>query len=278
MAKLHVAGGEIRSSGTEAGFSFSDRFDTGAAWQWYAASGAARLAPKGPGADALTIHDFGSKTDYFVEINGSLITTVQELRGVMPEAGAQIPTLRCRATALAVEDPAAPLAVPGLPTQLASVQPNPIQAPPPPPIPEPTTPVPPRIALFHDFINGRKDGLVINHLGRYTDGVKIEGNVQVTGALTQASSIALKENVTALSGQEAMAVLQGLNAVKFNYRVDSQKEQHVGFIAEEVPDLVTSGGRDRLSLMDLIAVLTKAVQELAVEVSALKARRGGGQL
>ena len=117
------------------------------------------------------------------------------------------------------------------------------------------------------------DQLVINDSGGYKKGVKIEGNVQVTGTLTHASSITLKENITELSGQEAMATLQGLNAVKYSYKADSQKEQHLGFIAEEVPDLVANSERDRLSPMDLIAVLTKAVQELATEVNSLKQQR-----
>jgi Chaperone of endosialidase len=144
----------------------------------------------------------------------------------------------------------------------------------------------PRFALFHDFVNSpsqpKKDGLVINHQSSYKDGVRIEGNVQVTGALTQASSIALKENVAELSGQEAMAALQDLNAVKYNYKADDRKEQRIGFIAEEVPDLVANSERDRLSPMDLIAVLTKAVQEqqrtiteLASEMNTLKQQNGG---
>lgn len=123
--------------------------------------------------------------------------------------------------------------------------------------------------------------LVINQGNGYGQ-VKIEGNVQVTGALTQASSIALKENVAELSGQEAMAALQGLNAVKYNYKADSQKEQRIGFIAEDVPDLVASSERDRLSPMDLIAVLTKAVQEqqktiaeLSTAMKTLKLQEGG---
>lgn len=115
-----------------------------------------------------------------------------------------------------------------------------------------------------------------------TGRVKVEGTLHATGAITQASSIALKENVAELSGQEAMATLQGLNAVKYNYKADSQKEQRIGFIAEEVPDLVASSKRDRLSPMDLIAVLTKAVQEqqktiteLASEMNTLKQQNGG---
>ncbi len=262
----------VHSSGSQSGFSFSDRFDASMAWRWYAASGAARLGPRGPGADALTIHSFSpSNTIYSVEINGSLLTAVRELRGVISDTDSKLSTIRCRAAAFTLEDPSAPLSIP-VPIELTNATSS-VQAPPPPPpppIPEPTIPVPPRIALYHDFVNKQKDGLVINYQSRYKDGVKIEGNVQATGVLTQASSIALKENVAELSAQEAMATLQGLNAVKFNYKADSNKEQHLGFIAEEVPDLVAPAKRDRLSPMDIIAVLTKAVQELTAEVNALK--------
>jgi Chaperone of endosialidase len=141
---------------------------------------------------------------------------------------------------------------------------------------------PVKFALASELALTNKDSLVVNYQGSYKDGVRIEGNVQITGTLTHASSIALKENIAELSGQEAMATLQGLNAVKYNYKADEQKEQRIGFIAEEVPDLVASAERDRLSPMDLIAVLTKAVQEqqkvistMADEMSNLKTQLGG---
>jgi hypothetical protein len=104
--------------------------------------------------------------------------------------------------------------------------------------------------------------------------VRIDGNVQVTGALTQASSIALKDNVTALSGPEAVATLQGLQPVKYTYKADAAQAQHVGFIAEDVPDLVATAERDRLSPMDLIAVLTKALQEQQQTITAMAAEMG----
>jgi hypothetical protein len=139
------------------------------------------------------------------------------------------------------------------------------------------------IAEWYKFaLTTQDDKLLLNQGGAFKNGVKIDGNVQVTGTLTQASSIALKENVSELSGQEALAALQGLQAVKYTYKADAKKEQHLGFIAEDVPDLVASSARDRLSLMDFIAVLTKAVQEqqstiadLAAEVNTLKQPKRG---
>jgi hypothetical protein len=277
VRRLHVEGGEIHSGGPSGGFSFSNRShpnfveqpSAGERWLWYAVNGEARLWS---GKDVLGIHPVGSTFSF--RIHGSLETAVRELRGMIPAGFASEPsTIRCRTMAVAVEDPAAPLTVPGTATELSRSA-HAVQDPPP-PIPAPTIPVPPRIALFHDFAMDQKDGLVINHRGRYADGVKIEGNVQVTGVFTQASSSALEENISELSGEEAMATLQGLKAVKFHYKADRQQQQHIGFIAEDVPDILATPERDRLSPMDIIAVLTKAVQELSEEVRSLKERNRG---
>ena len=51
-----------------------------------------------------------------------------------------------------------------------------------------------------------------------------------------------------------------MNPVKYNYKAD-KAEKYVGFIAEEVPELVAMNDRKSLSPMDIVAVLTKVVQE-----------------
>ena len=56
------------------------------------------------------------------------------------------------------------------------------------------------------------------------------------------------------------STLGGLRPARFNYRVD-EEEEHVGFIAEDVPDLLASRERKGLCSMDIVAVLTKVVQE-----------------
>ncbi|MCX6581022.1 MAG: tail fiber domain-containing protein [Candidatus Aminicenantes bacterium] len=84
------------------------------------------------------------------------------------------------------------------------------------------------------------------------------------GTWTNASSRALKENIQNLSVDEAVEALTQLNPVKYNYKVD-KADKHVGFIAEDVPDLVASADRKGLSPMDVTAVLTKVVQELKRE-------------
>lgn len=80
------------------------------------------------------------------------------------------------------------------------------------------------------------------------------------GTWTNASSRSLKENIQDLSTDEAVETLNQLNPVKYNYKVD-KTDKHVGFIAEDVPELVAAADRKGLSPMDITAVLTRVVQE-----------------
>ena len=84
--------------------------------------------------------------------------------------------------------------------------------------------------------------------------------VSFGGVWTNASSRAYKENIKTLTGEEANQALDGLSPVKFNYKTDKE-DRHVGFIAEDVPDLVATKDRKGLSPMDIVAVLTRVVQE-----------------
>ena len=80
------------------------------------------------------------------------------------------------------------------------------------------------------------------------------------GAWISASSRDLKENIDSLSTGEALDTLNKLNPVKYNYKVDKD-DKYVGFIAEDVPELVATADRKGLSAMDITAVLTRVVQE-----------------
>ena len=84
--------------------------------------------------------------------------------------------------------------------------------------------------------------------------------VSAGGVWTNASSREYKDNIKDLSTEEAVETLRGLNPVKYNYKTDKE-DQHVGFIAEDVPDLVATKDRKGLSPMDMVAVVTKVVQE-----------------
>lgn len=87
-----------------------------------------------------------------------------------------------------------------------------------------------------------------------SDGGSYDGN------WNPASSREYKENIRNLNPDEAAAALEGLNPVKFNYK-KRKNEEHLGFIAEDVPGLVAMNERKNLSTMDIVAVLTKVVQQ-----------------
>jgi len=91
------------------------------------------------------------------------------------------------------------------------------------------------------------------------------------GTWTNASSRDLKQDISDVTNDEAMQALKALQPVHFAYKVDP-KEKHVGFIAEDVPSIVATKDRKSLSPMDIVAVLTKVVQEQQSTIDTLKAR------
>jgi Chaperone of endosialidase len=54
--------------------------------------------------------------------------------------------------------------------------------------------------------------------------------------------------------------VRNLNPVTFTYKVDAS-EKHVGFIAEDISDLVATRNRKGMSPMDVVAILAKVVEE-----------------
>ena len=84
--------------------------------------------------------------------------------------------------------------------------------------------------------------------------------VSTGGVWTNASSREYKENIETLTSHEAVETLKELCPVKFRYKNDPE-DKHVGFIAEDAPTLVESKDRKGMSSMDVVAVLTKVVQE-----------------
>ena len=98
-------------------------------------------------------------------------------------------------------------------------------------------------------------------------------HVTTGGVWTNASSREYKENIRDLTVWQAMAALGQLNPVTYNYKID-QNETYAGFIAEDVPDIVATEDRKSLSPMDIVAVLTKVVQEQQKMVVQLQQELG----
>lgn len=131
-----------------------------------------------------------------------------------------------------------------------------------------------------DDQDGDATPFVIKGTGRVGIGVSLPGfplemasgaHVTVGGTWTNASSRDYKENIRDLNSDEAMAALYQLAPKKYNYRTEPE-EEYVGFIAEDVPDLVATNNRKSLSPMDIVAVLTKVVQQQQKQIAELEAK------
>ena len=88
---------------------------------------------------------------------------------------------------------------------------------------------------------------------------------------TNSSSRESKDNIAVLSAGEALGALDELEPVRYTYKNDDG-EFYVGFIAEDVPELVATNDRGGLSAMDIVAVLTRVVQAQQRKIEELELR------
>jgi|GEM_PF-4007008 len=79
--------------------------------------------------------------------------------------------------------------------------------------------------------------------------------------LEMACSRELKENISNLSTEEALATLDQLNPVKYNYKKEKSFRKNLGFIAEEMPDNLASCNKKTFSPFEIIPILTQVVKE-----------------
>lgn len=87
-----------------------------------------------------------------------------------------------------------------------------------------------------------------------------QGVLTTGGVWTVTSSRKYKENIHALESQPAIDVLNKLNPVTYNYKIN-KNENHVGFIAEDVPELVAVENRDSVNMMSITAVLAEVLKK-----------------
>jgi hypothetical protein len=104
----------------------------------------------------------------------------------------------------------------------------------------------------------------------YTNG-GVQARLTTAGVWQDASSRVAKEHIENLSAADAMKALHDLQPVTYNYKV-LPTDPKVGFIAEDVPDLVATPERQGLSALDIVAVVTKVVQEQQKTIDGLNER------
>ena len=97
------------------------------------------------------------------------------------------------------------------------------------------------------------------------------------GSFENRSDIRLKENIQPL--EESLPIVNQLNPVTFNLKEEKfADEKFAGFIAQEIEKVFpisvneepTEDKYKSIKVMDLIALLTKSIQELSAKVTALE--------
>jgi len=100
--------------------------------------------------------------------------------------------------------------------------------------------------------------------------LEMSGGAYCTGTTWEiGSSRTLKENIHSLTTEDAKATLEGLEPVRYNYKT-RKDEEYLGFIAEDVPELVATKDRKGMAPMDVVAVLTKIVQDQQERIEKLE--------
>jgi len=79
------------------------------------------------------------------------------------------------------------------------------------------------------------------------------------GVWHDASSRSLKENIKPLAVKEALKAFNDLEPMTYVYK-NNPTDPKVGFIAEDVPELIADPKRKSISSIDIVALLTKVVQ------------------
>ncbi len=75
------------------------------------------------------------------------------------------------------------------------------------------------------------------------------------------STRTMKDRIVDLDAQKAQAAIRQLTPVEYVYKDDASGEPRLGFIAEDVPDIVANADRKTVPIMDVVALVTKVVKD-----------------
>ena len=95
------------------------------------------------------------------------------------------------------------------------------------------------------------------------------GQLVATGFF-QASSRTLKTNITPFT-RSALDIIREVTVVSFNYKTDIINK-HIGFIAEDTPEELSTRSKNVMDSNNTIGVLLKAIQELESKIKELEAK------
>ena len=119
--------------------------------------------------------------------------------------------------------------------------------------------------IVHNAAKISGGGVVTRPLVVYRNNNVAKVTISATGAVMATSfhpvsSRELKHSIVSLDSDLAARALKELDPVRFVYK-DDPATTHIGFIAEDVPDLVANSDRQSVPIMDVVALMTRVVQD-----------------
>lgn len=91
----------------------------------------------------------------------------------------------------------------------------------------------------------------------------VEGNLYVSGTVTEISDANSKENFSSVNGGEILAVLEGIPISSWNYKFESPQVRHLGPMAQDFYAAFGLGADEtRIASLDTSGIALAAIQEL----------------
>jgi hypothetical protein len=107
--------------------------------------------------------------------------------------------------------------------------------------------------------------------GNYEMKLILGNNAWCDGTWYDASSREYKKDIKPLSEKDALDAFDRLKPVTFVYK-QNPSDPKVGFIAEDMPELVSVPKKNAVAAIEIVSVVTKVVQEQRKEIETLKAK------
>lgn len=121
-------------------------------------------------------------------------------------------------------------------------------------------------AISFNVARSAGGGVAVRPIIAFRNNGTIRASIAANGDMTAtsfnpSSSRAIKDNIIDLDSSKASDALRQLTPVEYIYKDDTSGEKRVGFIAEDVPEIVSTSDRKSVPIMDVVALLTRVVKD-----------------
>lgn len=133
----------------------------------------------------------------------------------------------------------------------------------------PDTPAHNVSAINKNFLASASSNVVHRTGTESIDGLKTFTSLLTAAGFNASSSRKLKENISDYD-ESALDIVKRTKIVRYSYINDPDSYSHIGFIAEDTPEILTGKTKDTMAISDVCGILLKAVQELSEKIEILE--------